>query len=64
MRVSFRVEPDRAWGRMLQEAWVKEIVGWEGWEAENQPRDVVGQLSRHNFPCRLPGTREPKRSLP
>jgi hypothetical protein len=48
---------------MLPEAWVKETVDWKGQEAENQPRDV-GQLSRHNFPCRLPGTREPKRSLP
>lgn len=49
-------------GRMLQEAWVKETVDWEGQEAENQSSDV-GQLNRHNFPCRLTGTREPKRSL-
>lgn len=54
--------------KMLHAALVKETVDWEGQEAGLSPhlRELAkdaGHLSRYNFPCRLPGTREPKRSL-
>lgn len=54
--------------RMLQEAWRKKTVDWEGQEAglslyHGESAKDAGQFRRHNFPCRLPGTREPKRSL-
>lgn len=53
---------------MLQEAWGKKTVDWEGQKAglnlyHRESAKDAGQFRVHNFPCRLPGTREPKRSL-